>query len=223
MFIDSPTDSPTDSMTAGMTAPATAYLDTLAQAAIALQDPSGQQARPPAKAMVQALVQAEIAAKQQRLSYPLAALTGTWRLCFSTNRGAHQKSGAILGRGFYMPWFSPAYISFVPQVAEPDSSGTGAIGNQIQMGPVRLKLTGLFRYPNKKNLLAFDFGQMQIFAFGQSVYRGNVRAGKNLAATFDQQAIAQLPFFAFFLVTDNLIAARGRGGGLAMWVRSDPA
>ena len=33
--------------------------------------------------------------------------------------------------------------------------------------------------------------------------------------------IAKLPFFAFFLITENLIAARGRGGGLALWIKDN--
>jgi len=36
---------------------------------------------------------------------------------------------------------------------------------------------------------------------------------------FYDQPIAKLPFFAFFLVTEDFIAARGRGGGLALWVK----
>jgi len=36
---------------------------------------------------------------------------------------------------------------------------------------------------------------------------------------FYDQPIAKLPFFAFFLVTEDFIAARGRGGGLALGLR----
>ncbi len=197
------------------------FLATLSQAAIAVQDPSSQHPRPAAKAMVQALVQAEKAAKQQRLAYSLEALAGTWKLCFSTSRSAHEKAGVVVGRGFYMPWFTPAYISFAPQASEPGEVMKGEIGNQIQMGPLLLKLTGLFQYLTKKNLLAFEFAHMQISIAGKPIYSGDFRGGKALAETFYSLAIAKLPFFAFFLVTDDLIAARGRGGGLAMWVRDD--
>ncbi|MBE9256152.1 hypothetical protein IQ228_01760, partial [Dolichospermum sp. LEGE 00246] len=38
---------------------------------------------------------------------------------------------------------------------------------------------------------------------------------------FNEQPIAKLAFFAFFLVTEDMIAARGRGGGLALWIREN--
>jgi hypothetical protein len=44
-------------------------------------------------------------------------------------------------------------------------------------------------------------------------------SGQAKIEAFEDLSTAQLPFFAFFLVTDDLIAARGRGGGLALWFR----
>jgi hypothetical protein len=55
---------------------------------------------------------------------------------------------------------------------------------------------------------------------GQQVYTGAVpssRANQN----FRDISIGRLPFFAFFAVTPTFIAARGRGGGLAIWVRKE--
>ncbi len=51
------------------------------------------------------------------------------------------------------------------------------------------------------------------------VYNQPIRSGKVESEDFYNQPIAKLPFFAFFLVTENFIAARGRGGGLAIWVK----
>ncbi|MBW4659025.1 MAG: hypothetical protein KME15_10145 [Drouetiella hepatica Uher 2000/2452] len=172
--------------------------------------------RPAAKAVVAALLQAEKTAKQQRLSYPFSSLQGSWQLCFTTGTRKVKRGGIILGNGFYLPRISPAQISFAAGMAtsEPES---GAITNQIQVAGLKLRLTGLCRYVGKKNLLAFDFNQMQITAFDRPLYNG--RMGGRKDQNFSEQPIAKLPFFAFFLVTENYIAARGRGGGLALWRR----
>ena len=53
------------------------------------------------------------------------------------------------------------------------------------------------------------------------VYGGGNTSSKGEIKDFDGQAIAKLAFFAFFLVTEDMIAARGRGGGLALWIREN--
>ena len=97
--------------------------------------------------------------------------------------------------------------------------GRGEIGNQVQLGSLVLQLTGPAQYLGKKNLLAFDFIQMQISLFGRVLVNKQIRSGKGQNEDFYDQSIAKLPFFAFFLVTADFIAARGRGGGLAVWIR----
>jgi hypothetical protein len=89
------------------------------------------------------------------------------------------------------------------------------------LGGILLKLTGPIKYLGKKNLLAFDFTQMQISLFNWMFVNKQIRSGKVESGNFDDQPIAKLPFFAFFLITENLIAARGRGGGLALWIKDN--
>jgi len=82
--------------------PATAspdFVATLARAAAAVRYRRSD--LPRAKEVVIALLQAEKAAKQQQLTYPLTFLLGNWRLCFTAPRQAHLKGGVALGRGFY--------------------------------------------------------------------------------------------------------------------------
>lgn len=188
------------------------HVTILTKAAIALQNSTSD--RPPAKEVVKALLQAEKAAKQQRITYPVASLIGDWRLGFTAPRQAHFKGDVAVGRGYYIPQkIAPAQISFHPEQLEHNFQ----ISNQIQFGALLFKLTGPARYLGKKNIMAFDFTQMQLSLFGRAVYSGKFRSG-NFATDFNQQSVGLLPFFAFFLVTDNLIAARGRGGGLALWL-----
>lgn len=203
-------------MTADLTSTASPEANTLFQVAAAYR---GQEAeRPCAETVINALLQAEKAAKQQRLFYPFESLLGQWRLCFATGtRKVKRRGGIVLGKGFYLPKFARAYISFSANLEQ--ASEIGEIGNQVRLGSVLLKLTGPSRYLGKKNLLVFDFNQMQVSLFDRTVYRGQIRGGKDQAQDFYNQPIAKLPFFAFFLVTEDLIAARGRGGGLALWIR----
>lgn len=176
------------------------------------------QNRPAAKAVVAALLDAEKAAKQQRLSYPVEALLGQWRLCFATGTRKLRRGGIALGSGFYLPGIVQAQIGFERLTEPPDAL---SIQNQLQLGTLRFRLTGPARYAgHPKNLLAFDFTQMQLSLLGRQLCRGQFRGSQAATPTFDQQPIAKLPFFSFFLVTADLMAARGRGGGLAIWVKS---
>jgi hypothetical protein len=191
-----------------------AYLTVLSEAVAAFRGESSN--RPPADAVVNALLQAEKAAKQQRLVYPLQPLLGYWQLCFATGtRKARQRGGVLLGRGWYMPKVAKAQISFNAL----EGSSQGKVGNEARLGPLLVKFTGPCRYLGKKNLLAFDFTHMQIALLGRTLYEGNVRGGTTQTQAFEHQPISKLPFFAFFLITQDYIAARGRGGGLAIWVR----
>jgi hypothetical protein len=174
---------------------------------------SGQ--RPAAQTVVEALLQVEKAAKQQRVMYPPEALIGQWQLRFATGVRKAKRGGITLGKGFYMPSFVQAQIGF--EWAVPADSHPLTISNQLQLGALRFQIFGPAKYLHKKNLLSFDFTQMDLILLGRSLYRGNFRGGQTEAAAFDQKPVAKLPFFSFFLITEELIAARGRGGGLAIW------
>ncbi len=207
-------------MTANIASTPHNFLTDLEQVATAFRGES--KTRPNASVVVDALLQAEKTAKQQRIAYPYESLLGKWRLCFATGtRKVRERGGIVLGKGFYIPKLFPAYISFsIPELANL-AANQGEISNQIQLGTLLLKLTGPAQYLGKKNLLAFDFTQMQISLFGRTIYNGKIRSGKNQDNNFYEQSIAKLPFFAFFLITENFIAARGRGGGLALWIREN--
>ncbi|MEH2091803.1 hypothetical protein CDG77_24530 [Nostoc sp. 'Peltigera membranacea cyanobiont' 213] len=192
------------------------FVTVLSQAAAAYRrqrDP-----RPIAEGLVNALLQSEKSAKQQHLTYPFESLLGKWQLCFATGTKKVREHGGIgLGKGFYVPKFIRIHVSFNATLEE--DSDRGKICNQVELGPVLLKLTGPVQYTGKKNLLAFDFNQMIISLFGRVVYNRPIRSGKVKTEDFYNQSIAQQPFFAFFLVSEDFIAARGRAGGLAFWIR----
>ncbi|MBD2532085.1 hypothetical protein H6G97_21855 [Nostoc flagelliforme FACHB-838] len=204
-------------MTADLTSTATSdFVTVLSEAAAAYRGQKGT--RPSAEILVKALLQAEKAAKQQRLTYPFKSLLGKWQLCFATGtKKVRERGGIVLGKGLYVPKFVAIHLSF--NATWEQDLGRGEIGNQVKFSQVSLKLTGPVQYLNKKNLLAFDFNQMLISLFSRVVYNRAIRSGKVQTEDFYSQPIAKLPFFAFFLVTEDFIAARGRGGGLAFWIR----
>ncbi len=187
-------------------------IDVLEQAAMSLKT---KELRPATKEVVNALLQAEKAAKQHKHTYPLESLFGQWRLCFTAPKNAHFKSGVALGKGFYVPQIAPAQIAFFPS----QNLSQAEITNSLQFGSLQFKLTGPARYLGNKNLLMFDFTRVELSLFNRAIYNGGFRGGKLKNADFEQQSIAKAPFFAFFLVTKDFITARGRGGGLALWVK----
>jgi hypothetical protein len=198
--------------------PASNFSEILKQAASAYQ--TDNQKRPENNLIVDALLEAEKAAKHEKISYPFTSLLGQWRLCFATGtRKVRQRGGIILGKGYFWPKFLTAYIAFSAETENLAQIPTpGEITNQLQLGAFLLKLSGPAKYLGKKNILAFDFTQMQISLFGRVIYSGSFRT-KAQTENFLNQSVAKLPFFAFFLITEDFIAARGRGGGLALWIK----
>lgn len=179
---------------------------------------TGESPRPPGPAVTAALLTLEKATKKSGQSIALANLYGTWRLCFSASRKARYQSGQPTGSGFYIPKLAIAQIRFHSNDAEPQQFN---VTNELILGPLKIRFTGPARYPGKKNLLVFDFTHLEIRCLGLKVYGGTVGQRNYQVQSFAETAIAKLPFFAFFAATPDYIAARGRGGGLAIWVRQE--
>jgi hypothetical protein len=177
--------------------------------------------RPNPKTVTRALLEAEKTAKQEHRQYPLESLLGQWRLCFTTAGKVNLRQGMASGKsGFYVLQFVSAQISFTATTASDNNNlDKIEIGNQVQLGFLLFRVTGQARYLERKNLLAFDFTHMQFVLFGKTFYRGAFPGRKTQTEDFLTQPIAKLAFFTFFSVTKDFIAARGRGGGLALWVR----
>jgi len=175
---------------------------------------AGTSPRPTSAATVMALLQTEESVRQTRTQFTESDLLGNWRLHFVSAGKVNLISKRL--RGFFLPSFLPAQIGF--QRNNIDDSAPLCVTNQITIGLIQLKFTGPARFESKKNLLGFDFTCLEVIALGQRVYEGAVPSSRT-NQKFQDISIGKLPFFAFFAVTDSFIAARGRGGGLAMWVK----
>lgn len=181
----------------------------------AVEAQQGQSAAlPNARDLVTALQATE---KDTKSDYTFAAdLQGTWRLCFITGtKKTRQKAGVALGAGRYLPKLVKIQLTYQ---ATDDTQGT--VQNTVGLGQLKLELTGPVKFWAKARCLAFDFTQIQIAIAGFTLYRGRIKP-ETADQEFYQQLLKEQAFFKYFWVTDQGIAARGRGGGLALWHRED--
>ena len=217
---------------------------TLTPSTLLAQAANPNAARPQPPQVVQALLDIERAAKHPRPTLAVEALLGEWRLRFTAPNKPAYKSGEPIGKGFYWPALTPGTIRFSrpttpSEVAAPSTSdhpipsppapGRPTLGeptpecltieNQVQLGPLALRFSGPAKFLAKQNLLAFDFVQLQVLVGRIALLKIPIK-GRVGADHFPSTPIAKLPFFAFFAATDQYLAARGRGGGLALWVKT---
>ena len=175
--------------------------------------------KPPiSEAVVEALIEAEKIAKQTKINYSYSQLLGNWRLGFITGtKKTRKRAGIVLGAGKFLPKLVKIQLSY-SQLE--DSQAKGNVENSVEFSLLKVVLTGPVQFWSKKNILAFDFTQMRLSLSGLKLYQGYIRGGKERETNFYQQTLKQQAFFTYFLVEDTYIAARGRGGGLALWIRS---
>lgn len=175
-------------------------------------------ATPPApEAVVQALLMAEKTAKQTKVRHAYPQLLGTWRLRFITGtKRSRQRAGVILGIGRFLPSWVKIQLSYSQSQSEQER---GTVQNSVELGPLQLVLTGPTQFWSKTNMLAFDFTRMKVSLAGLKLYEGYIRGGRDKEARFYEQSVKEQAFFTYFWVQERYIAARGRGGGLALWTR----
>lgn len=171
---------------------------------------------PPAPEIINALLETEKTAKKQKISYSFNELIGTWRLCFVTGV-KRKKAGITLGKGQYLPRLIKITLSYTcTQESDPNH---GKVENCVNLGILQLSLTGPVKFIEPRNLLVFDFTRMNLKILGKTIYDGYIRSGAEKENNFYAEKVSKQAFFAYFYVSDSVIAARGRGGGLAIWTK----
>ena len=187
----------------------------LDQAIEFLTTPSATPPKP--EAVVEALLMAEKTAKQTKVRHSYPQLLGTWRLGFITGtKRSRKRAGVILGAGRFLPKWVKIHLSYLPSESGQEQ---GTVQNSVELGPLLLVLTGPTQFWQKTNILAFDFTRMKVSLSGLKVFDGYIRGGQDREAHFYEQSVKEQAFFTYFLVQNQSIAARGRGGGLALWTR----
>lgn len=131
-------------------------------------------------------------------------LTGEWRLIYTTGT---KKTEDEIGR-----------VNYVPIVAvQRFDMGERFIRNGVYFGPLSLEFEGSLRWMDEQRRLEFDFEDLKVC--GMSVplpdwLRG--AAGMKSSTPYKKQ-----PAFNFVAVDGRIAAARGAGGGVALWLRNE--
>ena len=184
------------------------------QAAI---DKNSKTKLPSSSQVVNALLKLEKNPKNEQDSYCLSNLAGSWNLRFITGtKKTRQKAGIILGTGKYIPKLIKIQITYK---TESSTANIGQVINFVKLAFCELSLTGPIRFLPQTRILAFDFTYLKISVWGLTLYQGYIQNGVEREKLFAEKELKDQAFFKYFLIKDNFIAARGKGGGLALWTR----
>ncbi len=201
--------------------------------------------KPDSKAVVSALLAAEKLSKREKNQYRYEDFLGTWRLGFVSGTQTVRSSSKAKpvkrpGKGRFLPKIVKIEITYsadcsadcsadyspeaLPGSAKPSDSTTyrpnvrlNSVDNTVTLGPLQLCLSGPTCFWPKPNALAFDFTNVAVSLGSWTPYQGEIRGGKDSLLNFDQKSLKDQAFFTFFRVEADYIAARGKGGGLALW------
>lgn len=170
-------------------------------------------ARPDSGDVVEALVLAEKQGKKMKQRHRYAQLVGSWRLGFVSGTQIvrvrpHAKPVKRPGKGRFLPNLTKIEITYTE---------ASTVENAVSIGPLQLRLIGPTCFWPSTNSLAFDFTHLNASVGPLTLYDGGIRGGTERNQTFKAQSLRDQAFFTFFLVEETYIAARGKGGGLALW------
>ncbi|MCT0218390.1 hypothetical protein KQ304_05135 [Synechococcus sp. CS-1329] len=134
-------------------------------------------------------------------------LIGSWRLQRTWPRGSERPADLASG---LLRAFGARLV-----IGAPGPGAELTIRNSVQLGGLQLTFVGQARLEGKRPLLLFRFERLRL-ALGpwQPLDRPLPQP-----LPFEQQRAGVLPFFALIGGGSQLgwLAARGRGGGLALW------
>ena len=172
---------------------------------------------PDSDRIVAILLEKEKQQKKQENIYSLADLVGNWNLRFITGtQKTRQRAGIVLGAGRYIPRFIKIKIQYT---ANDLSSNKGQVINSVKLSFLQISLTGPIEFMPQQRILAFDFTYLKLSVGRFNLYQGYIKNGLQRNNDFYQQKLKNQAFFKYFMIENNLIAARGKGGGLALWNR----
>jgi hypothetical protein len=195
----------------------TALQETLLSAIAWQSDPSNH-SKPSDTALSQALQQTERTQKRTLPTDAYSQLLGTWRLVFV--------SKAKSTSGQWVPKWVQIQITYTQDTTTPldpleDRAVKilGRVFNQVQLGLLKLTFSGPTAFNPTNGILAFDFTRFAIELGKRSLFSGTMRGGAAREAEFYDLPLKKQAFFRFFWITAQGIAARGKGGGLALWAQ----
>lgn len=179
---------------------------------------SAQRPGAPGSLPAGAVVDAIVALEKQRLPADgwraVAAQTGArWKLVYTANEKVATAASKRQPHG-------PATV-FPLAACQKFDDRAGIFTNGVFVGGGLASLTFSGPFDVSGRLLQFDVvkmgGNLGPWKFGFDLKKG---APQQLSG-YEAAARKKLPFFSYAYADDELIVARGRSGGLAVWVRAD--
>ena len=155
-------------------------------------------------------------------------LNGKWRLVYTSGT---KKVAANLNRA----GFGGSY--FPVRAVQSFDVGAGRIRNGIYLGPLKFFFDGPFVWRERLSMLEFTFTKVSLAVGPFGPVSFDIDDGKWDAVKMAEQSASDgqgkvekgngskpgaNPFFKFVHTDEKCIAARGRGGGLALWSKEGP-
>lgn len=169
------------------------------------------------------LLNLERGSRSQGTALVAADLLGIWRLQRVWPRQGGEPSGPSsallrgLGARLEINAAGPPSVDLdTPGPGPASASGFGewlGLVNAVSLGPLELRFEGRARLAGPRPLLWFGFDRLQL-RFGSQVL---------LQRPLAPAPVKRQPFFALIGKGPGWLAARGRGGGLALWQLQTPA
>ena len=143
-------------------------------------------------------------AREHGTGLDAAALQGCWQLELVWPKGSRRPSA-----------FSGWLLRGLSARLEISANAEGlALSNAVNLGPLELRFRGVGQLLGRRPLLQFSFQQLQVSLGGRLWIQRDL----------PEPAARRLPFFALIARDPSgWLAARGRGGGLAVWTLLAPA
>lgn len=175
--------------------------------------------RPSASTAGGALLALEKEQKKNRAQTKLEDLVGQWELTLTAS-GKPNKKG-LFDRPVYFPITTRQ--TFIPDSGAGDGAApttTGIFDNCIYFAGCELRFFGPYRWERKRNLLLFTAATcvVKVGPLGSWTFDDIDKGGSEIAT----RTAKTLPFFTFFYAKNGIAAARGRGGGVALYRRVPP-
>lgn len=150
------------------------------------------------------LLEQERRCRRQGSGLTTADLVGCWRLERIWTKGSREPASvaAALLRGL------AARLRLSADSADPQG-GDLRLANSVRLGALELRFEGAGRLEGRRPLLVFGFERMLLLLGGRVL----------IDRALPQPDPRRRPFFALIAAERPLwLAARGRGGGLALWL-----
>ncbi len=164
------------------------------------------------------LLEQERRSRRQGSGLGQAALVGSWRLERIWSKGSLRPAafGAALLRGL------AARLKLAPDDRADAGGETMRMENSVRLGALELRFDGVGRLQGRRPLLVFSFDRLRLLLGGRVLIERALPPPDPLRRPFFALIAAETPGPGkpdpATGTSQGWLAARGRGGGLALWL-----